>query len=328
MPTRAQTHVDRILTNISVAYMQDPSVYIADKVFPLIPVPQQSARYFQYKKEDWFRDDAQERALGTESAGGDYDIDNTPTYFAKKYAYHKDVFEEDRVNSDVPLTPDQDATEFVSDKLLLRREVIWAARFFVTGVWGTEYTGNSTASAYASKTVMFWDNPASTPIEDVTRMLSDMGEATGKRPNTIVLGQRVYDALKNHPDFLDRIKYTQKGVVTTDLIATLFECPSVYIASAVKNTANPKDTATMGYIFGKNVLLCYSEPNPGLKKASAGYIFNWTGLLGSGAYGGRILRIPVPLLGEGTERIEGEMAFDMKVVAKDLGCFINGAVSV
>lgn len=327
MPTRIQTHVDKILTNISTAYTQDASVYIAAKVFPIVPVQQQSARYFQYKKEDWFRDDAEERAVGAESAGGDYDIDNTPTYFCSKIAYHKDVFEEDRVNSDDPLTPDSDATEFVTDKLLLRREIAWASKYFVTGVWGTEYTGNTSASSYDAKTVMKWDNAASTPIEDITHIATDMAEKTGKRPNKLVLGRRVYDALKNHPDFLDRIKYTQKGIVTTDLLASLFEVEQILIADAIKNTAVKGKNATMSFIFGKCALLCYTVASPSLKKATAGYIFSWTGLLGANAYGGRILRLPIPLLGEGAERVEGELAYDMKIVASDLGVFIKDLVA-
>lgn len=327
MPTRAQTHVDKMLTNISTAYMQDASVYVADKVFPIIPVVQQSARYFMYKKEDWFRDDAEERAIGTESAGGDYDIDNTPTYFCSKIAYHKDVFEEDRVNSDDPLTPDSDATDFVTDKLLLRREIAWAARYFKTGVWSNDFTGNSSASNYASKTLKQWNNADSTPIEDVTYLATLMQESTGKRPNKLVLGQHVFDALKNHPDFLDRIKYTQKGIVTQDLIASLFDVEQVLVAGAIKNTAAKGKDATMSFIFGKCALLCYSIPSPGLKKATAGYIFAWTGLMGANAYGGRILRLPIPLLGEGAERVEGEMAYDMKVVAQDLGIFLNTIVA-
>lgn len=323
MPSRAQSHIDKALTQISIGYFQDASQYIADKVFPAIPVVQNAGRYFMYKKEDWFRDDAEERALGDESAGGDYEIDNTPTYFCKKIAYHKDVFEEDRVNSDDPLTPDSDATDFVVDKLLLRREVQWAATYFKTGVWSADWTGASTAD---TTHVKFWDDIDSDPVGDIKKRCTDIQETTGKRPNTLVIGQRVFDALSEHPDVLDRIKYTQKGVVTLDLLATLFNVERVMIAGAIKNSAAKGQTASMEFIFGKNALLCYVEKKPGLKKASAGYIFTWKGLLGSNAYGGRILRIPIPLKGEGAERVEGEMAYDMKVVASDLGVFFSGVV--
>jgi hypothetical protein len=33
-PTQSQVHVDAVLTNISVGYMQDAANFIADKVFP------------------------------------------------------------------------------------------------------------------------------------------------------------------------------------------------------------------------------------------------------------------------------------------------------
>jgi len=325
MPTRQQIHIDKALTNISVKYVQDASVYIADKVFPIVPVQKQSDRYFVYLKEDWFRDEAQERALGTESAGGDYTIDNTPTYFCRKYAYHKDVFEEDRTNADDPLTPDIDAVEFVTDKLLLRREIEWAQNFFRPGVWGFEYKGVS--SNPTGNQFLQWNDPNSDPIRDITTFATNIQEVTGKRPNKLVIGQRVFDALKNHPDILDRIKYTQKGIVTTDLLAALFEVDQVLVASAIKNSAAKGLPANMEFIFGNNALLCYTVDRPSLKKPTAGYIFVWRGLLGANAFGGRILRIPMPWLGLGTERIEGEMAWDMKVIAKDLGCFLHEVVS-
>lgn len=325
MPTKQMTHIDKALTQISVKYVQEASVYIADKVFPIIPVVKQSDRYFQYLKEDWFRDDAEERAMGTESAGGDYEIDNTPNYFCRKYAYHKDVFEEDRANSDDPLTPDEDAVAFVTDKLLLRREIAWATKYFAPSVWDTDQEG--VGGGPGGNQFLQWNDANSTPIEDIAEQATTIQETTGKRPNKMVIGQRVFDALKNHPDILDRIKYTQKGVVTIELLAMLFEVDQILIAGAIKNTANKGQAATMSFIFGKSALLCYSAPRPSIKTATAGYIFAWKGLMGANAYGGRILRIPTPLLGEGSERIEGEMAWDMKVVATDLGKFFKTAVA-
>lgn len=324
MPTRTDSHIDKALTNISVQYMQDAENFIAGKVFPSVSVQKQSDRYFVYKREDWFRDDAQERAPGTESAGGDYDIDNTPTYFCRKYAYHKDVMEEDRANADAPLTPDADATAFVVDKLLLNKENNWARKFFQAGIWEHNYTGGTTAGA---NTIVYWDDYAnSTPIENITAMATEQAEITGKRPNVMVMGRRAYDALKNHPDFLDRVKYTQKGVVTTDLIAQMFDVDNVYIANAIQNTAQKGKDAEMSFILGNHVLLCYTTKSPQLKTATAGYTFVWTGLMGANALGGRINRFTMPHLGIGTERIECELAYDMKVIAADMGTFISNAV--
>jgi len=325
MPTKSQVHIDRALTNISVAYIQSADSFVAHQVFPVVGVQKQSDRYFKYNRDDWFRDEAEERGPATESAGGDYDIDNTPNYFCKKYAYHKDVTDEDRTNTDTPLNADQDATEFVTGKLLLKKEVQWANTYFKAGVWGTDVIG--VAGVPGPGEVKQWNDPASTPIQDFSKYKTDMAGLTGQRPNILVLGAQVYEALKNHNDILDRIRYTQKGIVTAELLATLFDVERVVIAWAVKNSAAKGAAESNSFILGKGALLAYSAPRPALKTATAGYTFAWTGLKGANAYGGNIGRIEMPWLGAGTERIEGEMAYDMKVVATDLGTYFASCVA-
>lgn len=323
MPTMQNAHVDRALTNISVSYLQDASAFIADKVFPIVPVKRQSDIFYQYDKADFMRDEAQVRGAGTESAGGDYGVEAQEPYYCRKHAFHKDVTPEERVNYDEPLDADKDATDFVTQKMLIRREMQWATNFFKAGIWGTEIKGGDAAAA---GTAIKWNLPTSDPIGDITGAAVAMAAATGYKPNTLVLSPYAFNALKNHEDILDRIKYTQKGIVTADLLATLFEVEHVYVAWSVVNSAAKGADAAVDFIMGKHALLCYSNPRPALRKPSAGYIFAWTGLEGSGAYGNRIVRLPMDMLGLGTERIEGEIAFDAKQVCKDLGVFFDGIV--
>lgn len=325
MPTRQQIHIDRALTNISVAYMQDANNFIADKVFPTIPVQKQSDLYFSYSRADFLRDEAQERAVGTESVGGTYDVSLSEPYFCRVYAFHKDVNEQERVNADDPLSPDRDSTEFVSNKLLIRRERIWAENFFKASVWGRDVAG--VAATPTGAQVLKWDLASSDPVAVIKNEATKMSETTGYKPNTLVISPYVKDALLEHPDVIDRIKYTQKGIASIDLLAQLFEVDNIFVAQAISNTAAKGATEATGFVMGKHALLCYSEKKPGLKKPSAGYIFAWKGLKGAGAFGNRVVRIPMPWLGMDTERIEGEMAFDMKKVAADLGVFFKDIVS-
>lgn len=323
MPTMQNAHIDRAMTNVSVAYMQDANAFIADKVFPIVKVKRQSDVYYIYSRADFLRDEAQLRGAASESAGGDYGVESSDPYYCRKHAFHKDVTPEERANYDEPLDADRDATDFVSQKMLIRREMEWASNFFKAGVWGKEIEG--AASASAGKAI-YWNNATSDPIRDVTEASVQMASDTGYRPNTLVLSPFVFNALKNHEDILDRIKYTQKGIVTTDLLATLFEVDKVLVAWGVVNTAAKGDAENTGFIMGKHALLCYAAPSPALKKPSAGYIFAWTGLEGSGAYGNRIVRLPMDMLGLGTERIEGEIAFDAKKICGDLGVFFKDIV--
>lgn len=322
MPKMQEAHVDRALTNMSVAYLQDATNYVADKVFPIVPVKRQADLYYIYNTGDFLRDEAQARGAISESAGGDYDL-STDTYYCKKYAFHKDVSPEERVNYDEPLDADKDAQIFVSQKMLIRREMEWASKFFKSGVWSKEIAG---AAAVATGKVVYWNDDASTPIQDITNEAVAMAAKTGFRPNTLVLSPHVFNALKNHYDVLDRVKYTETGIVTTSLLASLFEVDKVYVAWAVVNAGAKGASDDVGFIMGKNALLCYSNPNPSLRTPSAGYIFAWTGLMGAGAYGNRIVRLPMDLLGLGVERIEGEIAFDAKKVSDDLGVFFKDIV--
>lgn len=324
MPNMNNAHIDRALTNVSVAYLQDASAFIADKVFPIVPVKRQSDVFYVYDKGDFMRDEAQVRGAATESAGGDYGVEAADPYYCRKHAFHKDVTPEERANYDEPLDADQDATDFVSQKMLIRREMEWASKFFATGVWGTEISG--VESGAGDGQAIQWDQPTSTPIADVTNAAVAMAGATGFKPNTLVLSPYAFNALKNHEDILDRIKYTQKGIVTEDLLATLFGVDKVLVAWSVVNSAIKGAADAVDFIYGKHALLCYAAPRPALRKPSAGYIFAWTGLEGSGAYGNRIVRLPMDMLGLGTERIEGEIAFDVKKVCGDLGVFFKGIV--
>lgn len=323
MPKMQDAHIDRALTNMSVAYMQDASAYIADRVFPLIPVNRQSDVYYIYNTGDFLRDEAQLRGAIAESAGGDYDL-STDVYYCKKHAFHKDVSPEERTNYDEPLDADKDAQIFVSQKMLIRREMEWATQFFKTGVWTNEVAG--VAAAPAAAQAIFWNLDTSTPLTDISNECVRIAGITGFKPNTLVLSPYVFNALKNHYDVLDRVKYTETGIVTSSLLASLFEVDHVYVAWAVVNSGVKGAADDIGFIMGKNALLCYVNPNPSLRTPSAGYIFTWKGLEGAGAYGNRIIRIPMDLLGLGVERIEGEIAFDAKQIGDDLGVFFKDIV--
>lgn len=326
MPIKQQTHIDKALTNMSLQYIQDPSVYISDIVFPRIPVQQQTGLYFEYLRDDWFRDEAKERAIGTKSVGTDYELSQR-SYHTKRYAIHKDIFDEERVNSDTPLAPDRDAVAFIWDKIRLNKENNWAREFFGTGIWQTDFTGIASGTPGANQVIQ-WDNYASSdPIGDIADAATAMQAVTAKRPNTLVLSRRVYDKLRQHPDILDRIKYTQRGVVTTELLAALFDIDRILVANAVQNTARRGEEIEMDFIMPDGALLLYVAPNPGLRTASAGYTFTWTGLMGANALGGRIIRLPMPQLGLGTERIEGECAYQHQAIAADLGIFYSNIVS-
>lgn len=324
-PQLSAVHINRPLISISQAYMQDASDYVAGKIFPVVPVEKQSDLYFKYTKGDWFRNVAQPRTPGSESAGGGYNL-TTDSYYAPVVAVHKDVDPQIRANSDTPLNADRDATLWCTQQILISREISMLALAMATGTWTG---GTSTDPTPAPQ----WDKANSTPLEDIEQQNWSVKQLTGHFPNKFLLGPRVWEVLKNHDEVVQRIKYTQRGVVTTDLLASLIAPPGVenfevLVAAAIYNTAAEGSADSFSFIANpKNALLVYAEPEPGIMVASGGYIFAWTGLEGSGAFGSRISQIPTPLFGIGSVRIEAELAFTTKVVGADLGVLFVNAVS-
>jgi len=323
-PTQSQVHVDAILTNISVAYMQRAENFIADKVFPVIPVDKQSDKYFVYTKNDWLRDEAQVRADGTESVGSGYNI-TTETYYADVYAIHKDVGDQTRANADAPINVDREAAEFVTHRLLTRREIQFVNDFMKGGVWGETASGVSSASPSTGEFTQWSDYTNSDPIEDIEEGKASILSVTGFEANTLVLGYDVFRQLKNHPDLVDRIKYTSSQTITEDMLARMFDIERVLVSKSVKATNAEGATDAYSFTTGKTALLAHVASSPGLLTPSAGYTMQWSGV--SQGLGATIGTSSFRLESLRATRIEAELSFDNKVVAPDLGYFWKDAVA-
>lgn len=322
-PTQSDLHVNVPLTTVSIAYLQSASTYIADKVFPKVPVDKQSDLYWKYSKSDWRRSDVKRRAPSTESPGVGWTQD-MGQYFCHVYAVHKDIDDQLRANADSPFNMDRDATEFITNQLLLQRDIDWNAAYFKAGVWATDMAGGTDFDK--------WSAAGSDPIGDVADLVVQFRKLTGFKPNICVLGADVMKVLKQHPDIIDRIKYTQKGIVGEDLIATLFDVDELYTSYAtlasgpnIPDASDQDAAATYDFITNsKGVLFAYAPSGPSLLTPSAGYTFTWKGYLGGNAQGIKVKRFRMEHIN--SDRVEAEMTYDQKVVSNDLGVFLSDAV--
>ena len=322
-PSINQVHVDAILTNASIAYIQSADNFIATKVFPIVPVDKQSDLYFKYTKEDWFRDDAQVRADGTEAATSGYGL-TTDSYFAYVYAIKKAVGDQTMANFDSPLDPLRDAAKFTAQLILNRLENQFVSDFIKTGVWGQDYTGVS-GTPSTNEFKQWSDLANSDPIQDIETGKAKILSTTGFEANKLVLGYETYKTLRNHPDIIDRVKYTGNQVPDTAYLAQLFGVDEVLVAKAVKNTANEGQTGSFSFSFGKSALLVHSAPAPSVLTPSAGYCFQWRGV--SEGLGLTVGTKQYRLEQNAATYIESQIAFANKIVAPDLGVYFASAVA-
>ena len=263
-PTAQQSHIDRALTNVAIRYIN--TSFVADQIFPIIPVRHQSDKFFTFTKADWFRDDAGVRAPGTRAQLIDFNL-STDNYTSIERAAGKRVPDEVVDNSDSPLRPFVDATNFTTNKLLIRQEVDVLDQVF----------GSSWASSATPGTL--WSSDAADPFGDIETGVNAVTLAIGRPPNIAALGRGLWRFLRNHPDVIDRIKggavSTSPAVVMMQALAALTGIDKIVLAQAVKESNEEGESESRAYIAGNHMFIGYVTPTASIDTPSAGYIFAW-----------------------------------------------------
>jgi hypothetical protein len=118
------------------------------------------------------------------------------------------------------------------------------------------------------------DYADSDPIDVIETGRSAVRTKVGLYPNTLLMGAPVFDKLKHHPVILDKIKYTQTGVLTEELLASIFSIPRVVVGKAVA----VDDAGVQSDIWGKDMILAYVPTViTGVRQPSYGYTYTMDG---------------------------------------------------
>lgn len=269
-------HVDQVLTNISMQWPGNTD-FVGEQLFPSINVKKQSDKYYIYDRETWKLELHDVRAPGTvanEIPGPRVSID---TYYANEHSLQIAVTDEERTNADAPLTPDQDATEIVTMRILLGREkamkdMMTDTNNYATGMSVTLTTGAGGTSWNVS------NYSTSDPISDVRVGIRAIHSKIFTPPTVAVIPWLVMSNLEDHPDFIDRIKYSERGIITQEIIAAFFGIPKIIVPGVGYSTAAtgvPVTGANVTYLWGKDVILAYVPGRPGIKQMGTGYEFVW-----------------------------------------------------
>lgn len=300
-------HIQGPLSNISIAYRND--AYIGDMVFPNVPVTKQSDKFYVFDKASWFRNEAGPRAPRTRAPEGGYSL-SSDSYTTIPVSFAALVADEEEMNADDPLSPRRTAVEFATEKILLAKEKKIADLVFGNGSWA--------ASATPSPT---FDDPASDPIEKLEIAKETIVKAVGREPNVLVMGREVWTDLRRHPDLLDVLGQSRRGLLTTAQLSDIFEIPKILVGRAIYEDTTIEgeqypsggtlvDTSEgYSFIWGKSMWLGYVTAAPALATPTAGYVFVWR------ARSVKSFRRDE----EETNVYRAEENFDEKVTASDAG---------
>ena len=236
--------IDPVLSALAIGY-SNPE-YIADELFPMARMSKEAGKIPKFN-QDHFKLYNTERALRARS---NVMQPSDRTFIDVALDEHDlSVPMDYREGQEADFDLESSNAVIATEGIALRREYMAAALAFNAANYAAS---NKITLSGASQ----FTSAGSDPIGVVEVGKEAVRKRTARRPNKLVMGATTYSILKNHAQMLERIKYSQKGIVTADLMAQLFGVDKVVIGQAlwVDDAGNPFD------IWGDSMLLTYSRP--------------------------------------------------------------------
>jgi len=263
-------HIDAPLANILLDYR--PQGFIADRIFPIVPVGKQSDVIPQVTKADRIRNPAFTlRAPGTEPRYVHFDV-TSQTYFANNYALGTFLTAEEQANADMAWNTKQIRGELVMDLLMIDYELRVANLVTSGSNCGSYWT---TGSAWTD-----WTNAS--PLTDSLKDLWVAEQLSGVRPNRVVMGRLAWEHWRNSSEVLARLFPHGGGggagpaaLVSQRMAAELLEVDEVSVGGLFYNSAVKGASLTLSMAWKDMVLYYYTPGRPSRDRPAFGYSFRW-----------------------------------------------------
>jgi len=294
------------LGNLNVALSQHAKEFplstdfVSDILAPRVPVAQRSFQYVVFDRSG-------QRHVSTLRLPGQRPSQirmgySTDKYFCDSHAVEAAITREAGENAALlNFNLKQKATEHAIANIQVDREFEVNA-LFKTGITNTEAftTGTTQWSDYSG---------VSHPIADVAEAKYVVSKS-GIEANVLALGPDVIKALTNHPDLIERFKYTNPtGNLTIDQISSALGVKCVRAGALSTDGAdNPS------FIWAQMAVLAYNSQVSSMQDISAAKTFVY---MGTGVDGYEVLDFPDPYLSAKRDLVSVDMVYDTKLTAQE-----------
>ena len=229
---------NRYLSNMSIAAFADLNEFVATKIFPICPVDFSTGYYYTFDRGDLIRDYmARKPKFGKVTPAEIGHADNTYKCFVDQIITGIDrigATNYERAGVPASIDPRRSKARFIATQTHLHLDILFAKKFFQSGVWENEFTG--VASSPTSNQFIKFDDANSDPIKFIDARKREIKLKGGRTPNKLTLGYDTFNALKEHPDLLERVKYTgstaNPAQVNERVLAELFGVEEVTVLEA------------------------------------------------------------------------------------------------
>jgi hypothetical protein len=256
----------QVLTDVSLKYQN--AAMVGEQLFTPVPVQKNTGLYYEYGKQD-LRLYNLDRAPGSPSKEIDWAVTRSQPFYTEEIAVSMPIPREvEEVQDTPPLNLQVDTTEYLTNIILLNIEKKIADMVQDTALYPTDHVEDIKND---------WGDDESDPITKIRHYKNVIRSKIIMEPNTLLLGAQVYNRLLDHPKIVDRIKYTQLGITTQELMAKIFEVDRLLVGRAVAITSKERKSEEQSDIWGNVAILAYVTPTPGLKQITFGYLFRQRG---------------------------------------------------
>ena len=262
MPQLGDVHVNTPLTNFALQLRN--RAFVADELFPIVPVVKESDLYYTFSREE-LRDVDTLRAPGALAKEVDWSP-STATYIAQEYAMRHLLPDRIVNNADTPVRPRMNTVAKLMKWIDLGKEKRLQAL--------AQNSNNAVATVAASPK---WDGTSPTIEKDIDTAKDSVRNNAGVEPNAILFAENVKDVVKRDTTLRDLIRYVinlgagnRELLINGELPPVLFNL-AIIVAGAVEDTSKLGQSSTIAKIWGDSVPVFYRELTPSLEALTWGY---------------------------------------------------------
>lgn len=276
MPQGSADHLlfDRLLTN--VVYEKGMGMEgIAKYLAPRVRSTTITGQYMKRKRGERDAGVKTERAPGAEVQTGERRGKSLETFRTVDHALSELIPQE--ITSGMGETELQNERTNTAQDVLQKiqhdwesdvHDLVWAAN---AGAFDTKYGARSISPGAK------WDSATPNMKLDILNLKTRIYRAVGKKPNTMVLPNEVFNVITTKDNELrDAIKYTQGGPVTMDILARYFEVERVLVPMYLTDNADGANEEEMDFLWtGDHVGMFYVDESSSRNKITLASTFYW-----------------------------------------------------
>lgn len=237
--------IDPILTRVAQGYRQQDLVGM--NLYPAVPVQISGGQILQFGKEAFMRYNTR-RAPGSATRRVQFG------YLGQHYALENHSLEgvvPRELMRDASVMPGINLGTRAVNNVMRINALELEAQQAALATNTANYDNNH---KLALSGAALWSASTGTPIANIKAGREAIRSTVGVYPTVAIFGPPAWTAFTENPTVLDRIKYTQTGIVTEQLAAALLEIPKVVVAKSVSSD----DSGNFSDVWGNNCVLAYT----------------------------------------------------------------------